>query len=71
MGIALLSVHPGPIATDMVHEAGIADRAELVTLVSERIVKDPKEGVFHVFPDSRAKEFGAAYPSYAEIMIET
>jgi len=39
-------------------------------LVSEGIVKALKEGVFHLFPDSRAKEFGSAYQSYAENMIE-
>ncbi|RLD26249.1 MAG: short-chain dehydrogenase [Bacteroidetes bacterium] len=69
-GITVLSVHPGPIATDMAKEAGISDVAEPASLVSEGIVNALKEGVFHLFPDSRAKEFGTAYHSYSEKMIE-
>ena len=69
-GIMVLSVHPGPIATDMANDAGIADSAEPASLVSEGIVEALKKGVFHLFPDSRAKEFGAAYQSFAENVIE-
>jgi len=68
-GITVLSVHPGPIATDMANEAGIADIAEPASLVSEGIINALKEGIFHLFPDSRAKEFGTAYQSYSENMI--
>ena len=69
-GITVLSVHPGPIATDMANDAGIGDKAESASLVSEGIVNALKEGVFHLFPDSRAKEIGAAYKSYAANVIE-
>jgi NAD(P)-dependent dehydrogenase (short-subunit alcohol dehydrogenase family) len=69
-GITVLSVHPGPIATDMANASGFGDIAEPVSLVSEGIVKALKEGVFHLFPDSRAKEFGTAYKSFAEFLIE-
>lgn len=69
-GITVLSVHPGPIATDMAYDAGIEDIAEPASLVSEGIVNALKEGAFHLFPDSRAKEFGKAYQSYSENMIE-
>ena len=68
-GITVLSVYPGPIATDMAGEAGIGDVAEPSSLVSEGIVEALRKGVFHLFPDSRAKEFHAAYQSYAEYLI--
>ena len=68
-GIAVLSVHPGPIATDMARNAGIEDMAEPASVVSEGIVTALKEGVFHLFPDSMAKLFGGAYENYASTML--
>ncbi len=69
-GIAVLSVHPGPIATDMANDAGIGDSAEPASLVSEGIVAALRDGAFHLFPDSMAKELGRLYRSYAESVIE-
>ncbi|TQV88762.1 SDR family oxidoreductase [Aliikangiella coralliicola] len=69
-GIAVLSVHPGPIATDMSDQAGFGEVAEPTSLVSEGIVNALKAGSFHLFPDSVAKEFESAYQSYAENVIE-
>lgn len=69
-GTAVLSVHPGPIATEMADHAGMSEMAEPPTVVSEAIVKGLKNGEFHVFPDTMAKQFGAGYASYAKNFIE-
>ena len=69
-GTAVLSVHPGPIATDMATNAGFTDMAEPTTLVSEGIVDALKAGDFHLFPDSMAKQVGGAYQSFAENIVE-
>lgn len=68
--IHVLSVHPGPILTDMIVQAGMEDIAESASVVSEGIVTALKNGDFHLFPDTLAKEFGEAYKSYAEKYIE-
>ena len=69
-GTFVLSVHPGPIATDMGDAAGMTEVAEPPTLVADGIIEALKTGDFHVFPDSRAKQMGAAYKSFAENVIE-
>jgi NAD(P)-dependent dehydrogenase (short-subunit alcohol dehydrogenase family) len=69
-GTAVLSVHPGPIATDMAASAGLLDVAEPPSLVSEGIVRSLAEGQFHLFPDSMARNIGAAYASFASAVID-
>ncbi|KOP26482.1 short-chain dehydrogenase [Hapalosiphon sp. MRB220] len=69
-GTIVLSVHPGPIATDMGDAAGLTEIAEPPTLVAEGIIKALEAGDFHVFPDSMAKQIGAAYQSFAANIIE-
>ena len=66
----VLSVHPGPIATDMGDEAGLTAIAEPPTLVATAIIEALKTGAFHVFPGSTAKQVGEAYKSFAENVIE-
>ena len=68
--IQVLSVHPGPIATDMADEAGMGEMGEPTSVVAEGIVKALKAGDFHLFPDTMAKQFEAAYKSYATSFIE-
>ena len=68
--IQVLSVHPGPIATDMGTKAGFGDLADSTEAVSEGIVSALQSGQFHLFPDTMAKQFEAAYQSYAENVIE-
>lgn len=67
-GVAVLSVHPGPIATDMGDNAGFTG-APGANVVSEGIVYALEAGDFHLFPDSTAKQLGEAYQSYAEQII--
>ncbi|QEG36762.1 SDR family oxidoreductase [Bythopirellula goksoeyrii] len=69
-GIQVVSVHPGPIATDMGSQAGLDEVAEPPALVADAIVDALATGKFHAFPDSTAKQIGAAYESFAKSVIE-
>jgi NAD(P)-dependent dehydrogenase (short-subunit alcohol dehydrogenase family) len=69
-GTTVLSVHPGPIATDMGDAAGLTEIAEPPTLVAEGIIKALKAGEFHVFPDTMARQIGGAYQSFAQNVVE-
>jgi NAD(P)-dependent dehydrogenase (short-subunit alcohol dehydrogenase family) len=64
-GVSVVSVHPGPIATDMAAEAGFPE-GESPATVSEGIVSALKAGEFHLFPDTMAKQFEAAYQSFSD-----
>ncbi|MGP1375941.1 MAG: SDR family oxidoreductase [Almyronema sp.] len=66
----VLSVHPGPIATDMGDAAGLTDIAEPPTLVADGIIAALKAADFHVFPDSMAQQIGEAYKSFAVNVVE-
>ena len=68
-GTAVLSVHPGPIATDMAAASGLED-TDPPHVVSEGIVEALREGNFHLFPDRMAKDFEKAYHNFAEGIIE-
>ncbi|MEZ6092016.1 MAG: SDR family oxidoreductase [Pirellulaceae bacterium] len=69
-GTLVVSVHPGPIATDMATNAGLADIAEPPTLVADSIVDALQAGAFHAFPDSMAKNFWQAYEGFAKAFVE-
>ena len=69
-GTTVLSIHPGPIATDMGDAAGLTEIAEPAALVGEGIIEALKTGAFHVWPDSMAKQVGGAYLSFAENVVE-
>lgn len=69
-GTMVVSVHPGPIATDMANDAGLGDIAEPPALVGEGIVTALRDGNFHLFPDKVAQQMGAAYASFATNVIE-
>ncbi|MFK7795322.1 MAG: SDR family oxidoreductase [Gammaproteobacteria bacterium] len=69
-GTFVMSVHPGPIATDMGDAAGLTDIAEPASLVSDAIIEGLKQGAFHVFPDTMAKQVESAYHYYAENVVE-
>lgn len=69
-GTIVLSVHPGPIATDMGDAAGLTEIAEPPTLVAEALIEALKAGEFHVFPGSMAKQIGGAYQSFAKNVVE-
>jgi NAD(P)-dependent dehydrogenase (short-subunit alcohol dehydrogenase family) len=69
-GTLVVSVHPGPIATDMADSAGLAAVAEPPSLVADGIVAALVAGEFHVFPDKMAREFWAAYEGFARAVVE-
>lgn len=70
-GTFVLSIHPGPIATDMGHEAGFDEIAEPPTIVADAVIEALKAGEFHAFPDSMAKQVGGAYESFAKNVVES
>ena len=69
-GTAVVSVHPGPINTDMAHNAGLGEIAEPPSLVGDGIVAALKAADFHHFPDTMAKQFGQAYEAFAVSIVE-
>jgi NADP-dependent 3-hydroxy acid dehydrogenase YdfG len=69
-GTRVISVHPGPIATDMAVNAGIEDIAEPAELVAQSIIDVLESGEFHAFPDTMAKQIGAVYHDFASNVVE-
>lgn len=69
-GIHVLSVHPGPISTDMGREAGLIEVSDDASKVSEGIVTALTNGDVHLFPDAVAKDFESAYGNYATNVVE-
>ncbi len=70
-GTHVVSVHPGPIATDMGDAAGFPeDVADSPTVVADGIVAALEGGHFHTFPDQMAKQFWQAYQGFAENVVE-
>jgi len=68
-GTTVVSVHPGPIATDMATNAGMGEIAEPPSLVANSILEALEKGEFHAFPDSMAKQFEAAYQGFADNIV--
>jgi short-subunit dehydrogenase len=69
-GTTVVSVFPGPIATEMADTAGTTDIAEPPSLVAEAIVAALEAGEFRAFPDSMARNFGTAYRSFAAEIVD-
>lgn len=67
-GIHVVSVHPGPIKTDMADKAGF-EVGDSPTSVAEGIIAALEKGEFHVFPDAFAKQIYAAYQSFSDAII--
>jgi len=66
----VISVHPGPIATDMADDAGLGEMGEPPSVVADAVLAGLESGTFHVFPDSFAKQIGSAYAGFAESIVE-
>lgn len=71
--VRILSVHPGPIATDMIANAStdLAAQAEPPEQVAHEILKalaTPDQ--VHVFPDSKAKNLAKLLTDYTKIVVE-
>ena len=66
----MISVHPGPIATDMAQDAGLGDLAEPPQRVPQAILAALESGEFHVFPDTMAKQIAGVYQGLATNVVE-
>ncbi len=55
---------------DVGDAAGLSEIAEPAALVSDAIIKGLKQGDFHVFPDTMAKQIESAYQHFAENVVE-
>jgi len=67
-GVSVLSVHPGPIDTEMAAEAGFDNPASKET-VSEAIVNALEAGDFHLFPDEMAKQVEKEYKDFSQNVV--
>lgn len=68
--IRVISVHPGPIDTNMAADAGLSQIAEPPDVVAQGLIKALSTGQFHLFPDRLANEVGTAYQSFAKNVVE-
>jgi len=68
--IQVLSVHPGPIATDMADSVGMGEMGEATSVVSEGIVTALAAGEFHLFPDTMAQQFWQVYQDFSAGIVE-
>jgi NAD(P)-dependent dehydrogenase (short-subunit alcohol dehydrogenase family) len=69
-GTQVISVHPGPIATDMANSAGLTEIAEPAEIVAQGIIAAIESGEFHLFPDTMAKQVGSVYQDFASNIVE-
>lgn len=70
-GTQVISVHPGPIATDMADTAGFTgDMTDPPSVVADGIIQALGNGDFHVFPDKMARDFWQAYQGFAQDVVE-
>lgn len=69
--VHVVSVHPGPIETDMGDSAGFThDMTDPPAVVADGIIDGLKSGSFHVFPDKMARDFWGAYQGFAQAIVE-
>lgn len=70
-GTQVVSVHPGPIATDMGDDAGFTeDMTDSVEVVAEGVLEAIRNDEFHTFPDKMARDFWQAYQGFAQAIVE-
>lgn len=67
--IDVVSVHPGPIKTDMGDDAGFED-APPPSVVADATLSALKAGEFHCFPDEMAKQIWQGYEGFAKGVVE-
>jgi NAD(P)-dependent dehydrogenase (short-subunit alcohol dehydrogenase family) len=67
----VISVHPGPIDTEMAAQAGFTEISEPPDVVAEGLIQAMREGWFHLFPDRMANKIGTAYQSFAKGVVES
>lgn len=68
-GIDVVSVHPGPIETDMGNDAGF-EGAPPPSVVADATIAALKAGEFHVFPDEMAQQIWSGYEGFGRGVVE-
>lgn len=68
-GVDVVSVHPGPIGTDMGDTAGFED-APPPSVVADATIAALKAGEFHCFPDAMAQQIWEGYEGFAKNVVE-
>lgn len=68
-GTRIISVHPGPIATDMGAAAGFEEGAEAPEVVAEALIKTIEGDEFHCFPDQMARDFWEAFQPFSDAIV--
>lgn len=69
-GVQVVSVHPGPIATDMTKQVGMYEIGSTPVLVADDIISALAQGRFHSFPDPVAQGFESTYDGFAKAIVE-
>ena len=65
----VVSVHPGPIATDMVDQFNARHRSEPASQVADAVIQALSEGQFLVYTDTFSKNMGTEYQNFAEKVV--
>jgi NAD(P)-dependent dehydrogenase (short-subunit alcohol dehydrogenase family) len=65
----VISVHPGPIATDMIVESGFTGETQPASVVASGVMAAIENGDFLVFPDVTAMQIGGEYHSFAQNVV--
>lgn len=70
-GTQVISVHPGPIRTDMAREAQLPEELmDPPKVVADGIIHALENNEFHVMPGAMAQELWQLYGEYAKSVIE-
>lgn len=70
LGVHMMSIHPGPMLTDMAAQAKIEDIAEPPETVARDILEALKGDQFLVFSGSVAGAVGEAYAEFAKAYVQ-
>lgn len=68
-GTTVVSVHPGPIATELLDGTGLEELAEPPSKVAEGIIEALRNDTPLLFPDAMAKQIGDAYQGFAKNVV--
>jgi short-subunit dehydrogenase len=68
----VMSVHPGPIATEMIKTASeeLAKQAETPEACAREVIKSMEAGDFLCFPDPLAKKLSEKYKPFSDYVFE-
>lgn len=67
-GVAVVSIHPGGVVTDMAEECDVSTDTP-ASVVGETLVESLANGDFFLYPDPGGKMIGAAYQSFSDEIV--